>query len=105
MKLRLILFLIVFSLLSCSQDDEYPDTPKWLKNKIAQMEKDAIPGTEVVAYRWNDGYYYHIMNPVASCMFCDLYDYSGKKVEWTEDDFKDFHEHGEMINIVWKKPY
>ncbi len=106
MKQYLILFIIFFSTLSCAQnEEEYPENPKWLKDKIEQMAASAMPGIEVIAYKWNDGYYYHIMNPISSCMFCDFYDYRGNKIVWTDDDITDFNKHGKIVKVVWKKGY
>ncbi len=106
MRQYLILLFVVFSLLSCSRDDEaYPENPKWLEDKITQMAGSAMPGIEVVAYKWNNMYFYHIMNPVSSCMYCDFYDYSGTKMVWSDDDFADFITYGEKVRVVWKKGY
>lgn len=104
MKHLLIFFILLFATLSCSRnDDDFPENPGWLNDRIAQMELNAIPGTEVIAYQWMDGYYYHIMNPVSSCLLCDVYDYSGNKIVWTDEDFIDFHTHGKMVKVVWRK--
>ena len=86
--------LLFFILTSCHKDSgvgpfEYErDTPVWLKEKISDISSDTAQfytKTKVYRYRWNESFIYHISIPLSSCVYCELYDENGNKVQITSD--------------------
>ena len=105
---RLILFFLFVTIISCScssDDEDKAALPKWLWDKIEQMNNNSMPGMAVYEYKWKGSYYYNIVNPVSSCLFCDFYDYDGVKYQWTSEDIDDFNKNAELIREVWNKGY
>ena len=106
---RLILipsFLISLLLAACDAGSAFDydrDTPIWLKAKVDSIA--AIPetfGITVYRYEWNGEFVYHIENPISSCVYCELYDQNGMKVEFTDDEtFQDFVENKKNEVVVW----
>ena len=103
MKKIAFVFLLSFLVFSCEKDENLPPNPEWLNTMISQLENTALPGIIINAYKWNEGYYYHISNPISSCMFCEVYDYSGDLIRFTDDEFTDFINNGKLIKAVWVK--
>ena len=99
------LFLLSFLVLSCERDENLPPNPEWLNTKISQLASSPLPGITINAYKWDNAYYYHVLNPISSCMFCEVYNYSGDLVTWTDDEFKDFINNGKLIKAVWEKGF
>jgi hypothetical protein len=106
---RLILipsFLISLLLAACDAGSAFDydrDTPVWLKAKVDSIA--AIPeifGITVYRYEWNGEFVYHIENLISSCVYCELYDQNGMKVEFTDDEtFQDFVESKKNEVVVW----
>jgi hypothetical protein len=105
MKKIAFLFLLSFLVISCEKEGKLPPNPVWLNTMISQLENSQVPGIVIYAYKWNDNYYYYVSNPISSCMYCDIYDYSGVKVTWTDDELLDFTTYGNRIKAVWQKGY
>jgi hypothetical protein len=104
-KTALILFFFAL-LISCKKKDEFPETPDWLKDRISQMDTAYnYAGASVYLYKWNEEYYYHILNPISSCMFCEVYNYDGVKIVWTDQTFNDFINNGEKLETIWHRDF
>ena len=103
MKKIAFVFLLSLYVISCEKDEKLPPNPEWLNTMISQMENLSLPGIIINAYQWNETFYYHISNPISSCLFCEVYDYSGNLITWTDDDFADFMNNGRLIKVVWEK--
>jgi hypothetical protein len=105
MKKIAFVFLISLLVTSCEKEEKLPPNPEWLNTMISQLENSPLPGISIYAYKWKGDYYYHVSNPISSCMFCEVYDYSGDKPSWTDDEFTDFINNGKMIKAVWEKGF
>ncbi|HLN21075.1 MAG TPA: hypothetical protein VK213_08305 [Bacteroidales bacterium] len=105
--MKKIAFLILFSCLviSCEKDEKLPPNPEWLNTLISSLESSQVPGIVIYAYKWNEEYYYQVSNPISSCIYCEMYDYSGVKVNWTDAEFNDFLSNGKRIKAVWEKGF
>jgi len=105
MKTIAFLLLLSFLVIACEKEEKLPPNPVWLNTMISQLEASQIPGIVIYAYRWNGEYYYHVFNPISSCMYCDMYNYAGARVAWTDDEFLDFTSNGKKIKAVWEKGF
>jgi hypothetical protein len=105
MKKIAFVFLLSLLVMSCEKDEKLPPNPEWLNTMISQLENSPLPGISIYAYKWKEDYYYHISNPISSCMFCEVYNYSGDKLSWTDDEFTDFVNNGKLIKAVWEKGF
>jgi len=104
MRHTILLSFIVFLSVSCSrEDDEFPTNPKWLNDRIAQLQTDGLTGMAIYAYKWKDMYYYHILNPISSCALCEFYTYDGSLYQFGPDNYDDFHQNAKMVKVVWEK--
>lgn len=104
-KTALILFFFVL-LVSCKKKDEFPVNPDWLNARISEMETAFnFAGAAVYEYKWNDEYYFHIQNPISSCLFCEVYNYDGVKIVWTDETFNDFMKNGHKLRVVWQRGF
>lgn len=110
-RLTVVSGLMVALLLSAACDagstsepfDYDQDTPVWLKAKIDSIA--AIPetfGITVYRYEWNGEFVYHIENLLSSCVYCELYDQNGMKLELADSGtFQDFVENKTNEVVVW----
>jgi hypothetical protein len=105
MKKIAFLFLLFFLVLSCEKEEKLPPNPAWLNTMISQLERSPLPGISIYAYKWNEKYYYHVQNPISSCLFCEIYNYDGERVTFTDDEFSDFANNGKRIRAVWEKGF
>ncbi len=79
------------------------DTPLWLKVKIDSMSTNQeYFGTEVYRYEWNGKFVYHITSIINSCMFCDVFDQNGNKIQLTSEDVLDFQQNKKNEVLVWR---
>ena len=109
--LRAIFILSLLSLLviSCYKDNsvEAPTgTPEWLQAKIDSMSQNQdYYGTTVYRYKWNGAYVYHIVIPISSCAFCDVYNQSGIKLQFANDaQFQEFLNNRTDAVLIWEWP-
>jgi hypothetical protein len=104
--------LALFLLVGCSTDngpepfDYARDTPTWLKAKIALMSTDTTRyyvRTKVYRYEWHWEFVYHISIPISSCMYCEVYDQSGNRIQFTNDAMlQDFLGNRKDEVLVWE---
>lgn len=101
------MFLVI---LSCQKENTVEpfnyerDTPVWLKEKINNMSTNHdYYGTKIYKYDWNRIYVYHIMIPINSCAYCELYDQNGNKIQIADDTmFTDFQNNRKNEILVWE---
>ena len=111
LKVIFISSFLLLAFISCNKGDitqpyDYErDTPVWLKEKIDSISVNQFyHGAKVYRYTWNRNYVYHIMIPISSCIYCELYDYYGNKIEFTENEFSDFLNNKTDETLVWEWP-
>ena len=98
-----IIFIIAFFYLSSCHKDTSPisnnDIPDWLNSYIEEMKDDPTYfGTKIYRYVWKRNFIYHIMIPLSSCAYCEVYDQSGTKIEFNDDlIFQDFLNNDEVL--------
>ena len=105
MKKLAFIFLLSFFVISCEKEEKVPPNPEWLNTMIAQFENSQLPGIVIYAYKWNQEYYYYVSNPISSCVYCEVYDYSGIKITFNDDEFQDFITNAKRIKTVWEKGF
>ena len=101
----ILCFMVLITFSCCKDDDELDEVPNWLLAKIEQLENDSFPGWAIYEYKWNSSLFFHIVNPVSSCAFCEFYDYNGNKYEWTSDSFDDFQKNAVLLGTVWEEGF
>ncbi|MGE5812370.1 MAG: hypothetical protein ACM339_12760 [Ignavibacteria bacterium] len=109
LKIIFISSLLSIAFLSCQKNSlvepfNYErDTPLWLKEKIDYMSTNHdYFGSKIYRYKWNEKYVYHIMIPISSCAYCELYDQDGIKIQFNDDSFSDFLENKKDEVLVWE---
>jgi hypothetical protein len=104
--------LLVLLILGCRKDTSVEasnNTPEWLEAKISLMSNDTTNYyvlTKLYRYSWNGIFLYYFYIPSSSCMYCDLYDQNGNKVQITDDAMlQDFlkNRKDEVLIWEWKK--
>jgi len=101
-----LLIAILFQLIC--QKDTSPihdaDTPEWLKNYIEEIQNNSnYFGAKIYRYEWKDNFIYHIMIPISSCAYCEVYKQSGTKFEFKDDStFQDFLNNRRNGIIIWE---
>lgn len=104
------LFILAFS--GCRKDtlvepfDYERDTPVWLKEKIDSMSVDNFfAGTKIFRYEWKRNFMYHIMIPLSSSVYCELYDQSGNRPQLDQVEFQDFLKNKKNEIIIWERKF
>jgi len=111
LKMMLISFVLFLLFLSCQNINVVEpfnferDTPEWLKTKIDTMSNHTdYYGTSVFRYEWNEDFIYHIMIPISSCAFCELYYENGNRTNIVSDVlFTDFVNNRKNETLVWER--
>lgn len=103
---QIILFCAVFLIVvsSCKKDDsdDVDQIPDWLIELIDEIKDDPYyAGTVIYSHDWNNEKYYHIIIPVSSCGYCDLYNSSGEKMDLTNFDLNDYIQNRTNEMFVW----
>ena len=104
--------LCFFILVSCQKESgQEPfnyanDTPSWLKDRIAIMSNDTTrlyAQTKVYRYNWHSAFVYYISIPLSSCMYCDVYDQEGNRIQFTGDAMlQDFLNTRSNEVLIWQ---
>jgi hypothetical protein len=109
LKIIFISWFVFLVFISCNNSDitepyNYErDTPVWLKEKIDSLSVNQLYyGAKVYRYTWNRNYIYHITVPIWSCIYCELYDYYGNKIKFTDNEFSDFFNNKTDEILVWE---
>ncbi len=81
------------------------DIPVWLKQIIVVMTEDQdYYGTKVYRYEWNGKFIYHIMIPISSCAYCEVYDQEGNKITFENDSaFEEFIKNRINETLIWER--
>lgn len=112
LKQSFFLFLLVFTISSCEKDYLIPkgEVPDWLKERIAQDEKEIElnpqSGLDIAAwirYKYQSNYYFEYHNLLMSSM-PPVYDYDGDIVIFNQDSYQKFHNDKCCKQFVWKGP-
>ena len=106
-KIIFITSFVILSFLGCENTNEpfnyERDTPVWLKEKINNISSNQeYWGTIVYRYELNKKYYYHIMIPISSCGYCELFDENGDKILFGDDEFSKFLQDKKNELIIWE---
>jgi hypothetical protein len=66
--------------------------PEWLTIKINEIEASADALTRIRVYKgeWNKEPVYLIWDNFSSCLLCEVYNETGRKVTFTEESVTDF---------------
>jgi hypothetical protein len=104
MKKYLIISIIVtLSFLSCNKEEDEQINPQWLKAMTDTIRtKDYYWGSTIYRHDWKSKYYYHLMIPISSCAYCNVYDENGEKVNWSTENSQDYMQNRKNEIIVWK---
>lgn len=108
-KKSCFVMIILFLVLSCKNGhiadsfDDGDDTPGWLETKITEMsENPEYYGTIVTRCTLHGQPIYHIMIPISSCAYCELYDQSGQKVPLSSNEaFTNYLENCQNEIVIW----
>ena len=102
-----LLLLLVFGCNKETSVEVTNDIPHWLQDKIDSMSiNQYYVGTVVYRYKWNNEYVYHIEIPISSCAYCEAFNQSGIKIQFTSDtQFQDFlnNKTDQVLIWAWKK--
>jgi hypothetical protein len=107
-KIILLFFFLLLTFISCSNKQVFNyenDTPVWLKTKIDSVTTTNPKyyfGTKVYRYEWNEQYIYHFSIPASSCVYCEVYEQNGKKIQFTNKEvISDFEQNKRNKVLVW----
>ncbi len=103
---KLFLFLLAL-LIFCTCEKQSSDNrnPEWLDELILEMEGNPYYfGSYISRYTWNGDFFYEITIPVSSCMYCDIYDIDGNRINWQENDINDYLENRKDKVLIWHDP-
>lgn len=108
-KTLLIAPFLLLSFAGCQHDTALApgqlekDIPVWLQIKINSISTDQFYySSEVYRYEWNEKNVYHIMVPLSSCAFCELYSEKGNVLNLSAEEFSDFIENKKNGILVWE---
>ena len=107
MRNYLLLFIFI-TLAACGRyvaaPDDGPETPEWLRAKIVTMEsKKYYAGASVLRHEWKSEHYYYIHIPISSCMYCEVYDARGNKIDWTEENVWDYLDNRANEVVIYRR--
>jgi hypothetical protein len=107
-KITFASLLLFLTFAGCGSDKIFnyeKDTPEWLKTKIDSVTTSNpkyYSGTKVFRYEWNKQYVYHFSIPLSSCVYCELYDQEGRKIQFTDNAMtSDFEQNKINKVLVW----
>jgi hypothetical protein len=106
-KTILIFLFLALLTICCNESNSVSydnDTPAWLRQKIDDMSVNInYYGARIYRYEWTGKYIYHIMIPISSCAYCEVYDQFGNKVIFKDDYmFQDFITNKKNEIIIWE---
>jgi hypothetical protein len=103
---RSLLFLVFLLILSACEKQRFNDTnPRWVEELISEMEDDPYYQSSILSrYTWNEHFFYEIFNPISSCVYCEVFDYKGNRLNWEEYNLEDYLEHRTNQVIIWRGP-
>ncbi|MEN8117771.1 MAG: hypothetical protein ABFS16_12370 [Bacteroidota bacterium] len=104
-----LLYLASFlSLLFISCEERVPAEvviPAWLQPRIEELESSEHCNIcEVQRSTYLEEHYFHVYCGHWSCMYCEVYHYDGRLVDWEETSLTDFLENRTNLKIIWECP-
>ena len=63
--------------------------PKWLVSRVDSLDRLSGLRIEVYQFEWGGNTWYYIMNPLNSCLFCEIYDKDGRNADKQGEVSKD----------------
>ncbi len=105
MKNFAILLIILLILSTCEKERFDNKNPKWLDEMIQEMENNPYyGGSYIERYTWRNHYYYEVTIPVSSCLYCDIYNVDGERIDWQENDLEDYLQNKTDRVLIWSYP-
>ncbi|NQV41605.1 MAG: hypothetical protein HQ506_04545 [Candidatus Marinimicrobia bacterium] len=102
MKKNTYLLLIILLFISCENSQAIPELPDQIQSRISELSGSEYAGTIIYRYDWRNAQYYHVMIPISSCAFCEMYDEFGNVFEFSDnDELDDFLANRKNEYIVW----
>ena len=104
-------FFLFIAFQSCQNSVESTiyekDSLHWLKVKIESLEANPdYVGSKVYRYEWNSNFVYHIMIPISSCAYRELYKSDGSKIQFTNNEMvNDFINNKKNEVLIWERNY
>jgi len=99
----LAILFISLVLLSACEKERYDDkNPKWLDQMIQEMENNPYyTGSSIERYTWKNNYYYEFTIPLSSCLYCDVYNFDGDRIDWQKNDIDDYLANRTYRVLIW----
>jgi thioredoxin-related protein len=102
-KFVIIIGILIFSFLSCKKDNVEQINPQWINTMVDTIKtQDSYWGSIIYRHDWKSKYYYHLMIPLSSCAYCNVYDENGEKVNWSTENSQDYMQNRKNEVIIWK---
>jgi hypothetical protein len=109
-----LLLLLSFSLLmiTCEKEkiSQYPETPDWLKARIALDEEiiksnpqSSLGIADWIMYNYDGNYYIEYLNLLSSS-FPPVYNYDGVQITYNQDTYLAYTSNKCCKKYVWKGP-
>ena len=100
-KISLIAFVLM-AIFGCHNTEKEDGIPDWLEPRINELTSPEYAGTIIYRYDWNEIQLYHVMIPISSCAYCEMYSSDGDAFEFINGEQRDnFIENKENEYIVW----
>jgi len=96
--------IVILLLISCQKEETpNPNVPDWFLPQIEELEKSkGCFGCTITQITFDKKIYYHLYCGYWSCMYCKLYDSSGKLVAWNQEEFNNFLTNKKNETVIWK---
>ena len=102
MKKYTYLILIALFLITCENSQDIPELPEQIQARIYDLSGLEFAGTIIYRYDWRNSQYYHVMIPISSCAYCEMYDEFGNLFEFSDnEELADFLANRKNQYIVW----
>jgi hypothetical protein len=102
MNKQIYLLLVALFFISCENTGPLPELPEQIQARIGDLTGPEYAGTIIYRYDWRNAQYYHVMIPISSCAFCEMYDEFGNLFEFADnEELADFLANRKNEFIVW----
>jgi len=107
-KVKFFVFLFCLIIISsCIRDNSIfnasDQNPEWLTQLISKIENDNYYfGAVIYRHQWHSKFYYHLMVPLDSCIYCRVYDANGNIIEWSDESFQDYIDNRRNEVVIWE---
>jgi len=100
----IICLLLLGSIFSCTKEkSDHPDQfPVWLQAKIMEItsENDLCKYTHIEIIKFEGKFYYNIRCDVWNCIYCQVFDEQGNKIQWNSETLNIFLANNEVIKTL-----